>query len=380
MNPRILRLLSLVGLVTLVTLAATGLSTAAGYRASSGTTAIWHDDFNSATLNARWSWLREDPTHWSLTERAGFLRITTQKGGFFSGHNAKNVLLQDAPTGDFDVRTRVLFTPTDNIQSAGLIVYQDDDNYLAVLRAFCGFDPPCAGNAIYFDHADQGGLVGDNHATMLTPPGDAYLRLVRRDTTYTAYASSDGMLWTMLGTHTVSASFNAAKVGLFAHDADFGAPEINADFDFFSLDAMPHKVLLPLIAKQVTQPALAYQLVPNSGTCVPNAGVSYYGGTVRDRAGNLQNGVCVHVAFYGPRTTKCSGCDGVGDGNWGFAPFGGPAPANIPVEIYIVPCPESIPVGGQTSDFGDLTPQSDKWLFTTSSTSMQCTGITFRQN
>lgn len=140
------------------------------------------------------------------------------------------------------------------------------------------------------------------------------------------------------------------------------------------------QVFLPLVASQPAQPALSYHLVTGSATCVPNAGVAYYSGVVKDRAGALQNGVCVHVAFYGPRNTKCSGCDGVGDGNWGFAPYGGPAPENIPVEIFTVPCPAYMPPGGQSSDFGDLTPLSDKWLFTTTAVSMQCTGITFMQN
>jgi hypothetical protein len=50
------------------------------------------------------------------------------------------------------------------------------------------------------------------------------------------------------------------------------------------------------------------------------------------------------------------------------------------VEIFVVPCPASLPPGGQSSDFGDVTPLSDKWLYTTTSTSMQCTGITFQEN
>lgn len=113
--------------------------------------------------------------------------------------------------------------------------------------------------------------------------------------------------------------------------------------------------------------------------CAPNAGNTYFNGFVRDANNNLMNGVCVHIAFYGPRTTKCSGCNGVGDGIWGFNPFGGPAPAGTPVEIFIVPCPsQEMPFGGQTeqSGFGDLTPQSPKWTRVIGS-SEQCTGITF---
>lgn len=116
----------------------------------------------------------------------------------------------------------------------------------------------------------------------------------------------------------------------------------------------------------------------DNAQCAPNAGNTYFSGYVRDSSNNLINGVCVHLAFYGPRGTKCSGCDGVGDGNWGFSPFGGPAPAGTQVEIYIVPCEGSMPMGGQTeqSGFGNLAQQSPKWTRTINS-SEQCTGITF---
>lgn len=114
----------------------------------------------------------------------------------------------------------------------------------------------------------------------------------------------------------------------------------------------------------------------NTDKCEPNAGSTYMNGFVRYKSNAPRNGACVHMAFYGPRTTKCSGCDGVGDGNWGFSPFGGPAPAGTTVEIFMVACSGTLPLGGQNSGFGDLTPQSPKWTHTFNS-SEQCTGITF---
>lgn len=112
--------------------------------------------------------------------------------------------------------------------------------------------------------------------------------------------------------------------------------------------------------------------------CDPNEGNTYFNGYVRYKDNSPRNGVCVHVAFYGPRNTKCSGCDGVGDGFWGFSPFGGPAKPGTTVEIFVVTCPGPMPMGGQTEQtgFGDLTPQSPKWVRTIQQ-SEQCTGITF---
>ncbi|MFM7172469.1 MAG: SH3 domain-containing protein [Caldilinea sp.] len=117
-------------------------------------------------------------------------------------------------------------------------------------------------------------------------------------------------------------------------------------------------------------------LLGNTETCAPNPGQTYFSGYTRDRSNNLINGVCIHLHFYEPRTTKCSGCDGVGDGLWGFSPFGGPAPRGTTVEVFVVACPGSLPLGGQSSNFSDLTPQSPKWVRTVND-SEQCTGITF---
>jgi len=112
--------------------------------------------------------------------------------------------------------------------------------------------------------------------------------------------------------------------------------------------------------------------------CDPNKGNAYFNGFVRDASNNLMNGVCIHIDMYGPRGTKCSGCDGVGNGLWGFSPFGGPAKGGEQVSIYVVQCPGPMPLGGQTqqSGFGDLTPQSPTWTHTLNG-SEQCTGITF---
>lgn len=118
-------------------------------------------------------------------------------------------------------------------------------------------------------------------------------------------------------------------------------------------------------------------LLLDTAKCEPNPGVTYFSGFTRDSNNSLINAVCVHIFFYEPRTVKCSGCDGVGDGNWGFSPFGGkPAPPGTTVEIYVVQCPPNLPLGGQNDGFGDLTPQSPKWTHTINE-SEQCTGITF---
>jgi hypothetical protein len=126
------------------------------------------------------------------------------------------------------------------------------------------------------------------------------------------------------------------------------------------------------------KPQYPFQLVAGVEQCRANEGTTYFDGFVRYRNNAPRNGVCVHIAYYGPRSTKCSGCDGVGDGVWGFSPFGGPAPAGTTVEIFVVECPSEMPVNGQSeqSGFGNLTPRSEKWVHKVSQ-SEECHGITF---
>jgi hypothetical protein len=145
---------------------------------------------------------------------------------------------------------------------------------------------------------------------------------------------------------------------------------------------VPTPVPQPTAPPPPPTPSFPFSLLSGVERCDPNPGTTYFNGYVRRRDNSLMNGVCVHIAYFGPRNTKCSGCDGVGDGVWGFSPFGGPAPAGTTVEIYVVECPAGgMPAGGQTQDsgFGDLTPKSEKWSRTINA-SEQCVGITFVSN
>jgi len=128
-------------------------------------------------------------------------------------------------------------------------------------------------------------------------------------------------------------------------------------------------------------PSYDYSLLKGVGTCEPNAGATYFKGVVRNRDNSPLNAVCVHIAFFGPRQTNCSGCRGEGDGNWGFTPFESAAKAiGTKVEIYVVTC-DGVPENGQNegTGFSSLVPKSEKWERTFTQ-SEQCTGITFVKN
>lgn len=130
---------------------------------------------------------------------------------------------------------------------------------------------------------------------------------------------------------------------------------------------------------QPPAPRFPFSLV-NNGHCNPHGSITFFNGYVRDVNNNPVNEVCVHIAFHGPRNTKCTGC-GTGAGQWGFTPFGQGTGSGTAVEIYVVNCPPGVPRdrGLSGSNSGPLSPISEKWLKTLSG-GTTCSDITFRKN
>ena len=59
-------------------------TSAVGVTVSSNDT--WIDNFDGEPLNTRWSWVRENPTYWSLTANPGFIRLVTRGGLHLTGN------------------------------------------------------------------------------------------------------------------------------------------------------------------------------------------------------------------------------------------------------------------------------------------------------
>ena len=132
------------------------------------------------------------------------------------------------------------------------------------------------------------------------------------------------------------------------------------------------------VPTQPPAPRFPYSLI-DGWQCPPKT-QTFFEGVVYDRNNNPKSGVCLHIAFGGPRNTKCTGC-GKPTGHWGFSPFGGPAPPGTFVEIYVVNCPGSgwDNPKTRTKDFSNLSPLSEKWTRTVSE-SVGCENITFKEN
>ena len=193
---------------------------------------IFRDDFDGVLKND-WTWVREDNQLWSLTERTGSLRIYLDPAN--CSEAPANIPLIPPPQGDYLVETQVDFTPTDNFQMAGLIVYQDDMNYLKLGRAYCNLEGNCVGDGIYFDKLVADNFSGPNFATKVAGLPGAYLRLQFQKGSFTGYFSDNGENWSKIGEH--SSEIIPKGIGLYTGQSCDNSP--TADFEYFTVSRTP---------------------------------------------------------------------------------------------------------------------------------------------
>src|SRR5688572_2100362 len=191
----------------------------------------FRDDFET-NLATGWQWLNENPNNWSLTAVPGALQIEVD-GGQVSDETITNLLLRPAPNGNFQIETKVIFSPKANFQFAGLIIYESPPNLIQAGRAFCDLPDVCVGEGLYVDYYNNGSFVTPNFAAAYTEE-EVYLRLIRQSDTYTFQSSSDGSEWILRG-GTVS-SMNPLQIGLAAGQNT--TVLIPALFDYFEVRSL----------------------------------------------------------------------------------------------------------------------------------------------
>jgi regulation of enolase protein 1 (concanavalin A-like superfamily) len=204
------------------------------YNINFGTSSV-NDEFNSGTLGKQWSWVRENPAHWSLSKKAGSLVITSDKGDIVStNNNAENILLQSANT-DWTIESKIVYSrkPSGFAQNAGILAYQDDDNFVKlVYRAgggrrgmggFGGFGGP--GSAGIQPGSVELVVEKDGYQTsaailsmadIIKDNNTLVLKLDKKGTIFTASCSSDGKNFKAISTADIM--LKDIKAGMIACD------------------------------------------------------------------------------------------------------------------------------------------------------------------
>jgi len=216
---------------------ATGSEPAYKPRADEGTIVAF-DGFDGGQLKLAWKTPNSDPTHFSLTRIPGTLTITTQNGGFAGlEKNYRNVFLIDCPATpgtDLLVTTCLSsFRPVAGRNQAGLIFWNDEDNYFK-----WDYEADAEGRLLLAAARETEGRFLASSYEGNTGGGKVWLSITKRDNRYEVSISLNGRFFR---SHDIFPWGDGAvkQVGLFAKNgAGSQAPEIDASFDFFEVRAL----------------------------------------------------------------------------------------------------------------------------------------------
>ncbi|MFI7699254.1 alpha-L-arabinofuranosidase C-terminal domain-containing protein [Nonomuraea sp. NPDC049480] len=214
------------------------------------------DQFDGTTLGEDWTVLSPDDSRWSVS--GGALHVDTLAGDTHQGtNNARNLFLVDVPAGDFEVVAKLDAPVALDYQSAGLLAWQDWDNYVRAGLAHVGF----AGGPVIETATEVGGAFTSAFAAR---PGSA-AEIVKLARTGDEFVSSywDGSAWVQASKMT--ARLDVKQLGLFALSAQNGT-SMRADFDYIAIKATEGGAVVPSGAFTLRAPTLPYLSADRTGT------------------------------------------------------------------------------------------------------------------
>nr|WP_243864355.1 sugar-binding domain-containing protein [Paenibacillus castaneae] len=194
----------------------------------------WMDSFDAPALNAAWSIHNPDANGWKLTEKPGTLRILTQRGEMFETSNdVKNVFLRDIPSEDFEATIKLTAPIRKNHQQAGLIVWQNVDNYVRYGHVW-----DTSGSTGYsLETAKEINQKYTKATNMAKHPGtdEVFMKIQKIGNTYTTYYWN-GTAWEQAA-DPLTADLKEIKIGIYGFSAIDGTT-MNADFDYFTIQSL----------------------------------------------------------------------------------------------------------------------------------------------
>lgn len=189
---------------------------------------LFEDEFDGKSLENSWIILRENQSDISLTESPGHLRIISKAEDLWQINvNNKIKLLRRGPHGDFEIVTRLTYDPKEKFQQAGIILYEDEENYVMLTRQKDDAQHVVMSRSVSKTEGAK------SAATSLTT---LYLKLTKSGESISGAFSTNGETWTTVD-HISGLHFKHPQVGLVGFNAQ-QKTTANADFDFFKISAI----------------------------------------------------------------------------------------------------------------------------------------------
>jgi beta-glucosidase-like glycosyl hydrolase len=186
------------------------------------------DEFDEVKPGEHWNWLRESSEGWSLSKKPGSMVIVSGEGDLIeSNNNANNILLQSA-NSDWTIETKIVCSrkPSNFTENAGILAYQDDDNFVKLayrpsfgrrsFRRIGSGEQPGSVELLAESAGEQMSSVQLSMEDIITGENTLILKLVKKGSKYTAFASSDGKDFEKVGEAEVL--LKDIQAGLLAND------------------------------------------------------------------------------------------------------------------------------------------------------------------
>src|SRR5918992_1374052 len=177
------------------------------------------DEFDGDALDlCRWTEIvRHDPEGYEVT--GGELLMPAAHGDFFGNgpNDNPNIVLQPAPSGEWTATTRMRFTPNENYEQAGLIVYGDDANYAKADLVSAG------GNRVleFLRETDDSPAGFGGSVTLPSGfPDTVEIRVTSDGEMLRAEYREVGGEWAPFGEPAALANIPAPTIGVYANDGN----------------------------------------------------------------------------------------------------------------------------------------------------------------
>jgi regulation of enolase protein 1 (concanavalin A-like superfamily) len=211
--------------------------------------AVVRDNFDGQ-FDLSWNIQGENPLNWSLSEVPGTLTIKTEDGTYLRNRkDYKNLFLVPntfSDTQDFLVTVCLVeFTPVEQWNQAGLVLWNDEDNFLTFAFEYRGGSQPVVAIEVdghpYFEwfHVEQN-------------LERVWLRVIKQGNVCELFVSADGDSFTPaeakssyydeLENNRIEwpINFPVKSIGLFANNGSrYDALPVTASFDFFEIETLP---------------------------------------------------------------------------------------------------------------------------------------------
>jgi len=187
------------------------------------------------------------------------LGITAQAGDLINNwNNAKNLLLRNQPPGDFEMSTMLHMSMNTDYQQGGLLIYQDDDNYIKLVRIYSN------GYKMEF----QAELNGVTMYQVSTPIASATpMKIARTGNSYSGFYSTDGVTWRRLG-QPFTVNWPNPRMGLAAYST-VNVEQTIAYFDWFRVTPRCYDITASV------SPPLSGTIIKSPGDCNGGTGYSF---------------------------------------------------------------------------------------------------------